>query len=99
MTAFALILACVALIIVVGIARRKAGRAVTDMTILVVVFGIITILDMVLARFMDTGNAAEFVALAIAGAFALDSVYGLMAPERQRRRDRRLRALMQRRRT
>ena len=98
MTVFTLTLACLALIIVVGVARRKTGRAVTDMAVLIVLFGIITILDLVLSRFMDTGHAAELVALAITGAFALDSIYGLMAPERQRRRDRRLRQLMQRRR-
>ncbi|MCL6730768.1 hypothetical protein [Sphingomonas hankyongi] len=96
--AFSLILACLALILLVGIARRKTGRAVTDLAVLVVVFGIITVLDLVLSRFMDTGHAAELAALIIAAAFALDSLYGLMAPERQRRRDRRLREMMQRRR-
>jgi len=96
--AFILILACIALVLVVGMARRKTGRAVTDMTILVVLFGIITIVDLLVSRFIDTGHVGELVALIIAAAFALDSLYGLMAPERQRRRDRRLRDIMQRRR-
>jgi hypothetical protein len=96
--AFILILACIALVLVVGMARRKTGRAVTDMTILVVLFGIITIVDLLVSRFIDTGHVGELAALIIAAAFALDSLYGLMAPERQRRRDRRLRDIMQRRR-
>ena len=96
--AFILILACIALVLVVGMARRKTGRAVTDMTILVVLFGIITIVDLLVSRFINTGHVGELVALIIAAAFALDSLYGLMAPERQRRRDRRLRDIMQRRR-
>ena len=96
--AFILILACIALVLVVGMARRKTGRAVTDMTILVVLFGIITIVDLLVSRFINTGHVGELVALIIAAAFALDSLYGLMAPERQRRRDRRLCDIMQRRR-
>jgi hypothetical protein len=38
------------------------------------------------------------LAAVIAVGFALDALYGLMAPERQRRRDRRLGELMRRRR-
>jgi len=53
---------------------------------------------LLVSRFIDTGHVGELVALIIAAAFALDSLYGLMAPERQRRRDRRLRDIMQRRR-
>ena len=38
-----------------------------------------------------------FAAAAFATAFALDALYGLMAPERQRQRNRMLRDLMRRR--
>ena len=98
MTATAIVLACIALILIIGVVRNKPGRAITDMAVLIVVFGIIALIDLVLGRFFDTGDAGESVAIAIAAAFALDATYGLMAPERQRRRDRRLRELMQRRR-
>src|SRR3569832_1061130 len=56
-----------------------------------------TVLDLVLGFFVDTGNAANLVAIAAAAALALDSLYGLMAPERQKQRDKRLRRLMKRR--
>lgn len=98
MTTLAILTACIALILMIGVARRKAGRAVADMAILVILFGMIGILDLILGAFVDTGRAAELVTIAIASTFVLDALYGLMAPERQRRRDRRLRQLMQRRR-
>ena len=98
MTGVTLVLACMAVVLVIGVVRRKPGRAVTDLAIMVFVFGLLTIIDLVFSRFVDTGDAAMSVAIAISAAFALDSVYGLMAPERQRQRDRRLRELMQRRR-
>jgi hypothetical protein len=50
----------------------------------------------VLSQFIDTGHAASVVAVFCAGALALDALYGLMAPERQKRRDRMLRRLMKR---
>ena len=98
MTTLAILTACIALVLMIGVARRKAGRAVTDMALLVILFGIIGILDLVIALFIDTGVVANSLAIAIAAAFVMDAFYGLMAPERQRRRDRRLRQLMQRRR-
>ena len=98
MTTLAILTACIALILLIGVARRKAGRAVADMALLVILLGMIGIIDLVIGAFVDTGNAAKSVAIAIAAAFLLDAIYGLMAPERQRRRDRRLRELMQRRR-
>ena len=94
----AILIAAMALVLLIGVNRGRSGRAVADIAILVVVFGIIAAIDLVVRQFIDTRNAAETLAIVIAGAFALDSVYGLMAPERQRRRDRRLRQLMQRRR-
>ena len=58
----------------------------------------IGVAELVLSRFFDTGDIAWTVAGLLAFGFALNALYGLMAPERQRRRDRRLRAFMQRRR-
>jgi hypothetical protein len=60
--------------------------------------GLIGIADLVLRRFIDTGSVAWTLAAVLAVGFALDALYGLMAPERQRRRDRRLGELMRRRR-
>jgi hypothetical protein len=97
-TGVTLVLACMAIVLIIGVVRRKPGRAVTDLAIMVFAFGMLTVIDVVLNQFMDTGSAAMSVAIAISALFALDWSYGLMAPERQRQRDRRLRELMQRRR-
>ena len=98
MTATGIILACFAVILVVGVQRRQAGRALTDITVLVILFGVITVADLVLSRVFDTRDTGWTLAAILAAGFALDAVYGLMAPQRQRRRDRRLRELIQRRR-
>ena len=98
MTALWLIIGCIAFIIVAGAIRRRPGDGLADAAVLVVLFGAIGIADMVLGRFYDTGNTGWVVAGLLAFGFALNALYGLMAPERQRRRDQKLRALMRRRR-
>jgi hypothetical protein len=98
MTAVWLITACMALVLVIGVLRGKPGSAITDVVVLVFVFGLIAIIDLVLSRFIDTRDIGWTLAGVISFGFALDAVYGLMAPERQRRRDKRLRELTQRRR-
>ena len=97
MTTFTIIIGCIAFIIVVASVRGNPGRGVADAALLVILIGIITILDFVFGRFMDTGSAGKSVAIAFAAGFALDALYGLMAPERQRARDKKLRRLMKRR--
>jgi hypothetical protein len=97
MTAFAIIIACIAFMLVAGVARGNPGRGIADTTILVMLLALVTLVGLVLGQFMDTGDAAKFVAIVFAVGFAVDSLYGLMAPERQKRRDRRLRRLMKRR--
>ncbi len=98
MTAFWFILACLAIILVTGSTRHNAGRALTDITLLVGMFALLAIGDLVLGQFIHTGDAAWTIAALLAGGFALDAIYGCMAPQRKRRRDRALRAFMQRRR-
>ena len=98
MTAFWIIFFCFSIILLTGSARRSAGRALTDITVLIGAFGLIAIANLVLSRFFDTGDSAWTLAAILAGGFALDSVYGYMAPERKRRRDRAVRAFMQRKR-
>jgi hypothetical protein len=83
--------------IVVASVRGDPGRAIADTTLLVILAGIVAALDFIVSRFMDTGYAASLVIILVAGGFALDSLYGLMAPERQKRRDKKLRRLMKRR--
>lgn len=95
MTAFAIILICVAFVLVTGTFRSRPGIAVADTALLVILLGMIGIADLVLGRFVDTGDIGWTLAALLAFGFALDALYGLMAPERRRRRDRRLRALMQ----
>ncbi len=97
MTSFAIIIGCIAFMLVVSSVRGNPGRGVADTALLVVVFGIITLANFIIGQFMETGDAARYVALAIACGFALDSLYGLMEPDRQRARDKKLRRLMKRR--
>ena len=97
MTAFAIVIGCIAFMLAVASVRGKPGRAIADTALLVILIGTITILDLVVSQFMDTRNAGELVAIAFAAGFALDALYGLMAPERQKRRDKKLRRLMKRR--
>jgi uncharacterized membrane protein YccC len=96
-TTTVLILGCIAFMFVIYGVRGNPGRAVADTALLVMLFGIIVIADFVLGQFMDTGNTASIVAVASAAALALDALYGLMAPERQKQRDKMLRRLMKRR--
>ena len=96
-TTYAIILACIAFMLVIGAVRGNPGRAVADTALLVILFGMITIIDIVFSQFIDTGGTAMFVAAATATVFAVDALYGMMAPDRQRQRNRMLRDLMRRR--
>ncbi len=96
MTALTIILICVAFVLIAGTFRRRPGVAVADTALLVILLGLIAIADLVLGRFLDTGGVAWTLAAILAFGFAIDALYGLMAPERQRRRDRRLAELMRR---
>jgi hypothetical protein len=91
-----LIIAGIAFVIIAGLARRRPGEGLADIVVLVFLFGLIALVDRVVSRFVDTGGIAISLAAAVTFGFALNALYGLMAPERQRRRDRRLRAFMQR---
>ena len=97
MTTLGIVLACMALMLAIGMVRDKPGRAVADIALLVILFGLIAIVDIAVGWFIDTGDAAKAVAIFFASGFALDSIYGLMAPERQKQRDKKLRRLMKRR--
>jgi hypothetical protein len=96
-TTTVLVLGCIAFMFAIYGVRGTPGRAVADTALLVMLFGIIAVVDFVLGQFIDTGNAASIVAIAAAAALALDALYGLMAPDRQKRRDKMLRRLMKRR--
>ena len=98
MTAFWFITACVAFMIVAGSFRRRPGSALTDMTVLIGLFAIIAITDILLGNFFETGGSGWTLAAILAFGFALDALYGLMAPDRQFRRNRKLRQLIRRRR-
>jgi hypothetical protein len=95
--AFTIIVASIAFVLVAGIVRNKPGRAVGDMFVLFVWLACIGVIDLVLSRFIDTGATAMFAAAAISSIYALDALYGMMAPQRQRQRNRILRDLMRRR--
>ena len=94
MTALSIILLCVAFMLITGTFRRRPGIAVADTALLVILLGAIGIVDLVLGRFVDTGDIGWTLAALLAFGFAIDALYGLMAPERQRRRDQRLSALL-----
>ena len=97
MTATVVILGCIAFMFAVQAARGNPGRAVADTALLVILIGLIAVADIVLGEFIDTGNAASIVAVFCAAILAIDALYGLMAPERQKQRDRMLRRLLKRR--
>ena len=97
MSSLAIIVGCIAFMLVAGIARGNPGRGIADTTILVMLLALVTLVGLVLGQFMDIGDAAAIVAIAFAGGFAIDALYGLMAPQRQRARDKKLRRLMKRR--
>ena len=97
MTASLLIIGCVLFMWVVYMVRNMPGRAVADTALLVMLIGIIMITDLVLSQFIDTRNTGSILAVAGAALLALDALYGLMAPERQKQRDKKLRRLMKRR--
>ena len=97
MSTFAIILGCIVFMIIAASVRGNPGRAIADTTLLVVIVGIVATLDFIFSRFMDTGYAASLIVIIIAAGFALDALYGLMAPERQKRRDKNQRRLMKRR--
>ena len=97
MTALVLILGCIMFMVVIGMIRGNPGRAVADTALLVILIGLIAVADIVLGQFIDTGNAASIVAVCCAALLAFDALYGLMAPERQKQRDKMLRRLMKRR--
>jgi uncharacterized membrane protein YccC len=97
MTATIVILGCIAFMFAIYMVRGNPGRAVADTALLVMLIGIIVIVDLLLRQFIDPGSTGSVVAVAAAAALALDALYGLMAPERQRQRDKKLRRLMKRR--
>ena len=97
MTAMVLILGCIAAMFAIYGVRGNPGRAVAETALLIMLFGIIALVDFVLSQFIDTGIAGSVVAVGAAAVLALDALYGLMAPERQKQRDRMLRRLMKRR--
>jgi len=97
MTATVAILGCIAFMFAIYMVRGNPGRAVADTALIVMQIGIVAIVDLVLSQFIDTGDAASIVAVAAAALLALDALYGLMAPQRQKQRDKMLRRLMKRR--
>ena len=98
MTALAIILGCVAFVLISGTFRRRPGVAVADTALLVILLAIIGIADLVISRFMDTRGIGWTIGALLAFGFALDALYGLMAPDRQRRRDQRISEFMGRKR-
>ena len=97
MTSFVLVLGCIAFMFAIYAVRGNPGRAVADTALLVMLIGIVAIVELVLDQFVDTGNTGRIVVVACAARLALDALYGLMAPERQKQRDKMLRRLMKRR--
>ena len=88
------IIGAMAFMLLAGGARGRGGVAFADVTVLVVLLAMIAIVDTILSQFFYTGDTAWTLAALFAGAFALDAFYGLLAPERQKARDRKLRRLM-----
>ena len=98
MTALSIILVCVAFVLISGTFRRRPGVAVADTALLVILLAMIGIADLVLRQFIDTRGIGWTIGALLAFGFAVDALYGLMAPDRQRRRDQRLSEIMRRKR-
>ena len=96
MTALPVIIVCIAFVIIAGTFRRRPGVGLADTALLIILLGMIGIVNLVVGRFVDTGRIGWTIAALIAFGFAVDALYGLMAPERQRRRDQRLSEYMRR---
>jgi hypothetical protein len=96
-TTFVIILGCIAFMFAIYAVRGNPGRAVADTALLVMLIGAIAVVNFVVEQFTDTGRIPGALAVASAAALALDALYGLMAPDRQKQRDKRLRRLMKRR--
>ena len=99
MTAFWLILGCMGLILFIGAVRDQIGVAIADITILVMIFGLITLANFVLNQFMFVGDMGWILAGLVSLGFLFESLYGLMAPERQNRRNKWLRSMRKSKRT
>jgi hypothetical protein len=91
------ILGSMAFVLLAGGARGRRGVAFADVTLLVMLLALVAIGNLVIGRFTYTGDTAWTVAALLAAGFAIDAFYGLLAPDRQKRRDRKLRRLMRRR--
>ena len=98
MNALSVILICVGFVLISGSFRRRPGVAVADTALLVILLAIIGIADLALGRFIDTRGIGWTIGALLAFGFAVDALYGLMAPERQRRRDQRLSEILRRKR-
>ena len=77
--------------------RGNPGRAVADTALLVILLGIITIVDFVFSRFMDTRDAASIVAITIAAASGARCAVRTAGAGAAEARDKKLRRLMKRR--
>ena len=97
MTIHWFIVACMAFVILSGVVRRRPGDGLASTIVMIGLFATLAIADLVARQFVYTGDIGITVGAVLAGGFALDAVYGLMAPQRQRQRDRKLRALLRRR--
>jgi hypothetical protein len=87
---------CIAFMIAVGVARRSPARALANVVVLGFAFAVLAIADLIVSRFAYTGDIALWLAAILASGYALDALYGAMAPQRQRARDRKLRELFRR---
>jgi Na+/serine symporter len=97
LTIYWFITGCIAFMIALGVARSRPARALANMVVLVFAFAALGMADLVASQFTDTGDIALWIAAILAFGYALDALYGLMAPQRQRARDRKLRELLRRR--
>ena len=96
MTIYWFITGCIAFMIALGVARGRPARALSNMVVLAFLFAALGVADLIASRFTYTGDTAAWIAAIVAFGYALDALYGVMAPQRQRARDRKLRALLQR---
>ena len=59
MSTLAIIVGCIAFMLVAGIVRGNPGRGIGDTTILVMLLAFVALIELVLGQFTDIGDAAK----------------------------------------
>ena len=94
----AIVATCIAVMLVVGLVKRRTGAALFETALLLILLGLVAIVDIIFRSLFGPTDVGFIIAAAVAIGFALDAIHGLVSPERHQRREEQIRELMRRRR-